>query len=406
MRLVGGYGAMRTSTAKVARHRLTSLLAVLGSFTVFSSAVAAAAFADDARSHQWYLDRMQADSMWKVSAGQGVTVAVIDGEADASRPELQGQLLPAPDLNTGKPPGVSDDGHGTEMAALIAGTGAGGGIQGLAPRAKILPLKYYVVPFGGEVIPKYIRYAVDHGARIINMSFGDLFKGESPDMRSAVDYANSKGALMFAASGNDGDKANLMTAPASMYGVVAVGAVDKNLTVTKWSTHGPQVALAAPGDDIPMHCPNGQGLCSSWGTSQATAIASASAALVWSAHPDWTGDQVLRALIETAGKPQDGKVPSQYLGYGIVRPRMVLLDHEGDPGPANVFPLPNPAGGNSSASAAPKPESAAPGGKVEADTGSRGGSGVMPWALGGLGVIVAAGAIVGFLVRRRTGQTI
>ncbi|MGW7005588.1 S8 family serine peptidase [Streptomyces sp. NPDC054933] len=140
------------------------------------------------------------------------------------------------------------------------------------------------------------------------------------------------------------------------------------------------------------------------GTSQATAIASASAALVWSAHPDWTGDQVLRALIETAGKPEDGKVPSEYLGYGIVRPRMVLLNHE-DPGPANVFPLPVPAGGNSSASEAPKPGTAAHGGKTEADVGSHGGSGVMPWALGGLAVIVAAGAIVGFFVRRRTAET-
>ncbi|GAA1890666.1 S8 family serine peptidase [Streptantibioticus ferralitis] len=398
---MGGNGAMRTSTAKAA-YRLASLLAALGSFTLASTAAASGTFADDARSHQWYLDRMQADSMWKVSQGQGVTVAVIDGEIDGSRPELRGQLLPSADLNKGKAPAGSDDSHGTEMAALIAGTGADGGIQGLAPRAKILPLKYY---FGGEVISKYIRYAVDHGARIINMSFGSILKGESPDMRSAVNYANSKGVLMFAATGNDGDKANLLTAPASMYGVVAVGAVDKNLTVTKWSTHGPQVALAAPGDDIPMHCPNSTGLCSSWGTSQATAIASASAALVWSAHPDWTGDQVLRALIETAGKPQDGKVPSEYLGYGIVRPRMVLLDHEGDPGPANVFPLPNPAGSNSSASAAPKPGTAAHGEKEQTAAGDHGGSGMMPWALGGLGAIVAAGAIAGFFIRRRTAQT-
>ncbi len=396
---------MQTSTAKAACHRLAPLLAVLCSLTAFSSVVAPEAVADDARSHQWYLDRMQADSMWKVSQGQGVTVAVIDGEVEASRPELQGQLLPAADLNTGKPPAVSDDGHGTEMAALIAGTGAGGGIQGLAPRAKILPLKYYEAPFGGEVIPKYIRYAVDHGARIINMSFADNFKGETADMRSAVNYADSKGVLMFAGSGNRGDKDNVITAPASMYGVVAVGAVDKTLTVTKWSNHGPQVALAAPGDDIPMHCPNSPGLCSSWGTSQATAIASASAALVWSAHPDWTGDQVLRALIETAGKPQDGEVPSEYLGYGIVRPRMVLLDHQGNPGPANVFPLSNPAGGNSSASAAPKPTTAVHGGKAEADAGSNIGSRVMPWALGGLGVLVAAGAIAGFFVRRRTART-
>ena len=97
-------------------------------------------------------------------------------------------------------------------------------------------------------------------------------------------------------------------------------------TGSTWGRHPHPLHKEAPG-------------CTAEGTSYATAIASASAALIWSAHPTWTNNQVLRVMMETAGKPEDGKVPSEYLGYGIVRPRKVLLDKEGDPGPADVNPL-------------------------------------------------------------------
>ena len=115
--------------------------------------------------------------------------------------------------------------------------------------------------------------------------------------------------------------------------------MDKSLKASKFSVHGPQVALAAPGVSIPTRCTKKFLGCTADGTSYSTAIASASAALIWSAHPTWTNNQVLRVMMETAGKPEDGKVPSEYLGYGIVRPRKVLLDKEGDPGPADVNPL-------------------------------------------------------------------
>ncbi|MFD9416308.1 S8 family serine peptidase [Streptomyces goshikiensis] len=74
------------------------------------------------------------------------------------------------------------------------------------------------------------------------------------------------------------------------------------------------------------------------GTSSASALASASAALLWSAHPDWTNNQVLRVLLNTAGKPKDGAERNDYIGYGVVRPR-VAVPNPGDPGPANEFPL-------------------------------------------------------------------
>lgn len=102
--------------------------------------------------------------------------------------------------------------------------------------------------------------------------------------------------------------------------------MDKAGKVGKFSNHGYAVDLAAPGVNLPSWCDaTFRSYCShGYGTSDATAIASASAALIWSAHPDWTANQVLRALIDTAGREWPKETPSNYLGYGIVRPRKVL----------------------------------------------------------------------------------
>ena len=95
--------------------------------------------------------------------------------------------------------------------------------------------------------------------------------------------------------------------PAATPGVVGVGAIDKGGKTTAESQRGPQVDLAAPGEDIYAACTGGTQVCVSHGTSDATALASASAALIWSKHPDWTNNQVLRVLINTAGKAKSGK---------------------------------------------------------------------------------------------------
>ncbi|MFH8588868.1 S8 family serine peptidase [Streptomyces celluloflavus] len=302
--------------------------------------LAPTAFAVDMRSREWHLDAMQAERIWQVSTGEGVTVAVIDSGVDSSVPELRGQLLPGKDF-TGQGRGVNhdDEGHGTSMAVIIAGRRSGDGPWGLAPGSKILPVKSIDGNWAVNMA-KSIRYAADQGAKVINISQGgSVGEGNKAVLQPAVEYANKKGSLVFASTGNDADRGNSPTYPASLPGVVGIGAVDKSLKVADFSAHGPQVALAAPGVGIPTRCTTELRRCIEDGTSDATAIASASAALIWSAHPDWTNNQVLRVMMETAGKPEDGKVPSEYLGYGIVRPRKVLLDKEGAPGPADVNPL-------------------------------------------------------------------
>ncbi|WP_432015374.1 type VII secretion-associated serine protease mycosin [Streptomyces cucumeris] len=372
---------------------------------------------------------MRAEQMWKVSKGKGVTVAVIDSGVNGSLPELRGQLLKGTDVSSkGANPHQDPDGHGSNMAGIIAGTGAGGGIQGLAPGAKILPIKgksfVSSAESAGSVMAKAIRYAVDHGARVLNISLG------APGERSyfaktqdAVNYALKKGSLIFAAVGNDRDKNNLRAFPASLTGVVGVGAIDRNGKAAKFSNAGDYVSLTAVGQDIAERCRGSKGTCLGRGTSQATALASASAALIWAKHPNWTNNQVLRVMMQTAAKPVSGKIPSSFIGYGSVRPRKVLLDGEGDPGPANTNPLlaregatkpnPSPSASKSSDAGSQQQSSGSDSGKqgeqdaqkpdkeTKASDGGNGGNTTLWIALGAGAAVVVGGAAAFAVLRRR-----
>ncbi|WP_413801713.1 S8 family serine peptidase [Streptomyces iranensis] len=408
-----------------ARRRSLAALATLGAGLMAVGGIAPAAAAQDISSQQWYLKDMQADDMWKVSKGKGVTVAVIDTGVNASLPELRGNVLEGKDAsNTPTDPHQDATGHGTNMAALIAGSGAGGGIQGLAPEVKILPVKVVGDPKADAADPlmaRAIRYAVDHGSRIVNVSFGTI-AGQRQNFtksQSAVNYAVKEGALVFAAVGNNGDKDNLPGYPASLSGVVGVGAINKKGEVAKFSTHGDSVGLVALGDKIAERCEKDlDQTCISGGTSQATAITSASAALIWSKHPKWTNNQVLRVMMQTAAKPKTGDIPSSYLGYGSVRPRKVLLDGEGDPGPANTNPLlaregatkpkPSESASKSAGDASQPPasdEQAAKKPAAEAKASDDDGGNTTLWVALGAGVVVVVGAAVAFTVVRRRGGT-
>ncbi|GAA2713945.1 MULTISPECIES: type VII secretion-associated serine protease mycosin [Streptomyces] len=295
---------------------------------------------------------MHAEEMWKVSTGAGVTVAVVDTGVDPSLPDLQGQVLPGQDLSGIEGDDRPDyDGHGTKMAVLISGKGDGGrGSFGLAPGAKILPFKVaslraprtHLLP--GATVRRAIRAAADSDAKVINVSMGA--PAADPEDAKAIEYAIGKGKLVFASAGNRGDKENGAEYPAAYPGVVGVAAVDQDIKAPSWSVRGPQVDLAAPGDNMVTTCLGGTGVCRSHGTSDAAALASASAALIWSAHPDWTANQVLRVLINTAGGPKNGDKRSDSIGYGVVRPR-IALQNPGDPGPPDVSPLPELAAAKS-----------------------------------------------------------
>ncbi|MCX5387876.1 type VII secretion-associated serine protease mycosin [Streptomyces sp. NBC_00083] len=375
------------------------------------------AWAETTREKQWFLAGMKADEMWRTSTGKGITVAVIDTGVDRNNPDLVGQILAGKDFADGEPGDEYTDyaGHGTGMAGLIAGMGAansGNGAWGLAPGAKILPIRMPNATKDANqaqsnerfnrTAPEAIRYAADQHAKVINISLGTGRTEGSPQLTAAVKYAFDKGSLVFAAVGNSAQVDNEVEYPAATPGVVGVAAVGKDLHATAESEYGSQVDLAAPGDDMVHACKSETGLCRSHGTSDATALASASAALIWAKHPEWTNNQVLRVMLNTIGGPTDGAKRNDSIGYGIVRPR-IALTNPGDPGPANVYPLPDPpqSGASTAPAKTPGPAAAPAEAAASHQDGKGGGVATTPLFLAGVGALGVGMVFFGFRSLRK-----
>nr|WP_319347726.1 S8 family serine peptidase [Streptomyces sp. NY05-11A] len=389
---------------------------------VFSAGLAPSASAADVQAQQWYLSAMKAGEMWKVSTGKGIKVAVIDTGVNPDTSSLKGQVL-ANEVPKAVGYKATEDylGHGTSMAEIIAGTGAGGGLKGLAPGAKIVPYRIALKGLKSEVEEKkaplaaaVIRAVAGSDAKIINMSFG--IDVNDPVMEAAIKYAQSKGKLMIAGTGNDAGQKNFIGYPAAYPYVVGVAAADKSGKVGKFSEHGNYVDLAAPGLDMPTWCDaTFSSYCDGVGTSMATAITSASAALIWSAHPKWTANQVLASLIDTAGRDWAKDNPSTYLGYGLIRPRLVLEKGDFNPGPANTDPLAkeNAAGvtgetsnsPSASASTSPQPSKGTSTGETSAaaSTSDTSDNFTMWVALGAAAAVLVIGGSAFAVIRSRRG---
>lgn len=396
--------------------RAVSAGAAVAVWAVTSVGLAPHAVADDVAPRQWYLDSMHATEMWKVSTGEGIKVAVVDSGVNPDTPSLKGQVL-SQEVPQGAAYGATSDygGHGTTMAELISGTGQGGGLKGLAPGAKIIPLRIATkqlkdpVEFKRTQSPAAgIRAAADTDAKIINMSFGG--RAMEPEEAAAIKYAVGKGKMLFAATGNGGDSPDdFLEFPAAYPGVIGVGAADENGKVSEFSQTGEFVDLASPGLKIPVWCDaTFQKYCTGQGTSQASAIASASAALIWSAHPTWTANQVLRVMIDTASRTWDKNTTSKFLGHGLIRPRLVLEQSGINPGPADVDPLSKGNGGSSAppvTPAAPNSSSAAQGEAVAKaeGKGNGGGGNTQLWVVGGVvaGLVVIGGGVFALIRTRR-----
>ncbi|RPE34525.1 type VII secretion-associated serine protease mycosin [Kitasatospora cineracea] len=311
--------------------RLARLTGVLGATALTAGVLfsgAPVASADQVRDAQWANSYFNLDKVWSVSKGDGVIVAVIDSGVDANHPDLAGSVLPGYDPSGHGWDAKPTEEHGTGMASLIAGHGHGNGegILGLAPGAKILPIYRGTTTTTSDAMPQGIKWAVDQGAKVINISQVTP-RGVEDGFADAVSYALQHKVLIVAGSGND---AGPVRTPANIPGVLAVGAVDKNQKVWAKSNYGPEVMLTAPGADMVMAGVEGLGSCQGQyckadGTSDSTAYVSAAAALVFAKYPDLTPGQVANRLVKTAAAPAGvAQLPDAHYGYGIVQPYAAL----------------------------------------------------------------------------------
>ncbi|MER7590242.1 type VII secretion-associated serine protease mycosin [Micromonospora sp. NPDC127501] len=297
----------------------------------------------------WALRRLEPSSAWPLSRGAGVTVAVIDSGVSAAHPLLKGQVLEGRDFNglAARQGQCDEAGHGTLIAGIIAGReGAGVPFSGVAPAARILPIR--VLPKPGEVsdpdlpveIAAAIDWAVAQGADVINLSLTTIPR---PELTAAVERALAKRVVLVAAAGNRSeDSQNLPGYPAAYPGVIAVGGVDEQGGHVGTSISGDYVDIAAPGVNIVGPAPGNSGYRTvpEGGTSYAAAYVSGVAALVRAAYPTLDPQQVADRLARTADNPPEGH--NADIGYGMINPyRAVssLLGSRTNP-PAGALPAP------------------------------------------------------------------
>jgi membrane-anchored mycosin MYCP len=269
--------------------------------------------------------------VWPQSRGAGVTVAVLDSGVNASLPELSGVVLKGADTTGRKSDGRKDfddreGGHGTGLAALIAGQGGGTtGYVGIAPGAKILPVhdtSKLGDPVGlYEALADGIRFAVDHHAKVINVSQGitsaTLPDHCEPGIQDAIAYAIHHDVIVVASSGNQGTTTNWPELPGSCAGVLAVGGVDQTLRPWSGTQRQPYVAVAAPGVG-PVIGKTGLYAPRATGTSISAALTSAAIAIIRSRNPHMPARTVVQRLMATAYHPKSPPWNDQ-TGYGPIQ---------------------------------------------------------------------------------------
>lgn len=334
------------------------------------------------RADQWHLNYLKIAAAHEVSQGDGVVVAVPDGGVDL-HPDLRLNLLPGTNLTANGPKdGREDrDGHGTGMAGIIAahGRGDGTGALGIAPKAKILPIKAFDDSSGADAdrLASAIEYAVSSGADIISISAAGAY---STRLSRALYIAQSANVLVVAAAGNRPVDSYVMY-PAAAEGVVAVGGIDRSGAHAAVAVAGPQVDVVAPAVDIFSTSMDGR-YRKGTGTSDSTAIVAGAAALVRAKYPHLPAEEVVHRLTATAVDKGPPGRDDQY-GYGVLDLVAALT--------ADVPPLGSESTAPDASPTPPRPHQAQP----------RDGSAATTRGLVTLGAIVSVAIAWAHFARRR-----
>jgi len=283
---------------------------------------------DPELSNQWGWFDVRADEAYIAGhRGKGVVVAVLDTGVDPHHPDLKDNLVEGWNFVDNNEDTTDLDGHGTHVAGIIAAVANNGvGIAGVAPRAKIMPLKVITARGGNWLgLTEAIQYAVDHGADIISMSLGgSVSRIFSIAVMIEVSMANAQNVILIAAAGNENSSSPHY--PAAYKKVIAVSAIDHDHKKAGFSNHGEYITFTAPGVKIystmptyPVYMTTEYGYSQNYdyanGTSMACPFVSGVAALLLSKHPNLTSDMIRETLIAQAmDLGEEGWDP--YFGYG------------------------------------------------------------------------------------------
>jgi subtilisin family serine protease len=265
---------------------------------------------------QYIVNKFHLAEVHQITKGDNAVVAVIDSEIDSNQPNLAGTVSARYDAGCDA---SSPHPHGTGMAGAIASHGQ---LLGVAPQANIIA----VCAFGGAGQPeastmniiKGLDYAIQRGARIVNMSFAGP---RDPAIAQALQIAREKGILVIAAAGNNGPKSPPLY-PGADPNVMAVTATDESDRLFNSANQGKYITAAAPGVDVLVPAPNGA-LQFTTGTSVATANVSGVAALLIARKPSLTPEEIRAILVRTAKHLGSRGINPQF-GAGLVDPLKAL----------------------------------------------------------------------------------
>lgn len=299
---------------------------------------------------QWHMRQIGMPQAWKLADGNGVIVAVLDTGVGFENyknmhllPDLKGITFVDPYDFVGNSKHAGDDhGHGSHVTGTIAQvTNNGIGVTGVARNVKIMPLKVLSASGSGSVagIADAIRFAADHGAKVINMSLGGAFP--SNVLKKAVKYAHDKGVTVICAAGNE--SRSKVGYPAAYPGAVAVSATQQDEAITFYSNTGKDIDIAAPGGNtrdssggrnnpdggvlqntIEIGNPTKDGYYAFMGTSMASPHVAGVAALVVGEGVT-NPDEVEQVLKDSARKPQNQQYSAVKYGAGIVDAPAAIL---------------------------------------------------------------------------------
>jgi membrane-anchored mycosin MYCP len=340
---------MTRATARPRRTASALMALALAGGTFTAALIAApAAHADSWRDKEYWLAESGITKAWEVSKGANVKVAVIDSGVDGKHPDLKGVLNGGADVSgAGGPDGQKSIGakpeHGTLVATMLAGRGhqpaastatpspspspvasvGPDGIVGVAPEAQLLSVSTWLGSAnpGGksdqDQIPEAVRWAVDNGARVINISLGSTSPEWPQSWDAAFLYAEQKDVVIVAAAGNRVGGNLQVGAPATIPGVLTVAGLDRRGAASiDSSSQGISIGVAAPAENLVGGLPAG-GYAEWAGTSGATPIVAGVAALIRSKWPEMPASQVINRIVSTARDAgAAGKDP--LYGFGVL----------------------------------------------------------------------------------------
>jgi serine protease len=252
---------------------------------------------------QWFLRRIGTPTAWSVTQGQGITVAVIDTGIRAEHADLKANLVKGYDFLQDDPDPTDPQGHGTAVSGIVAAvTNNKQGVAGVAPKAKVMPLRACSNvgenTCDSQAVADAIMWATDHGADVINMSLGGLLP--TPATQAAVLYATAGGVLVVASAGNE----TLPTCgwPAANPASICVGASDGLDKLATFSNYGVRADVVAPG--VGLWTTALVGYSSFDGTSAAAPVVAGAGALLMSmGATNVQAAQIIRLTAKDLGLP-------------------------------------------------------------------------------------------------------